>query len=55
MGKCSVQFSRACSGLPSGLIFGCRGEFGWLGLKEVRGGGGMCCFDFGWLGKWAGV
>ena len=30
---------RACSGLPSRLIFGCMGELGQLGLKEVRGWG----------------
>ena len=49
-------FLRACSGLPSGLIFSFRGELGQLGFKEVRGGGGdMCCFDFGWLGKWVSV
>ena len=31
------------------------GLAGWLGLKEVRGGGDMGCFDFGWLGKWVSV
>ena len=48
-------FFRACSGLPSGLIFGCRGELGQLGLKEVRGGGRHGLFSI-WLvrevGKW---